>query len=151
MDLKCSYIYIYIYIERERENIGISKYEKQDFFVQVRNYLLPSSLKVFREKGERGTIFLFWFFHLPPPPPPSRAVPATRARELAKANRSRPVSSLNSTDFFKISQNPPRASGAWRHSHCVAPFPISGYCDISEWHVRSARARVNICVNAAPK
>ena len=41
--------------------------------------------------------------------------------------------------FFQISQKPPRASEAWRHSHSVTRF-VSDYCDISEWHVRPARA-----------
>ena len=76
------------------------------------------------------------------PPRPSRATPAQGFCEHAKANRLLPRQvSTQLTDFFKISQNPPRASGAWRHSHLLAPFPTSGYCDISEWHVRSSRAR----------
>ena len=28
--------------------------------------------------------------------------------------------------LFQISPNPPRASGAWRHSRSLAPFPIPG-------------------------
>ena len=65
-----------------------------------------------------------------------------KASRASESQPSSPEAGLNSqTDFFKISQNPPRASGAWRHSHCVTPFPISGYCDISEWHVYSALAR----------
>ena len=42
------------------------------------------------------------------------------------------------------------ASDAWRHLHSVTLFLISGYCDISEWHVRSARARNNTCIEFAP-
>ena len=33
-------------------------------------------------------------------------------------------SQLNSTNFLQNSPSPPRASGAWRHSHLLAPFPI---------------------------
>ena len=72
-------------------------------------------------------------------------------REQAKTNRLPPrqvSSQLN--DFFKISQNPLRSSGAWRHSHLLASVSPLGYCDISEWYVRTARARVNTCVNVAP-
>ena len=100
-------------------------------------FLLPLSLNVLRHK-ERGTIFLFWLFHLPPPP--TRVAPAEKS---PRASESQPcsVSSSQLTDFFKISQNPPRA---WRHSPCVTLFPISGYCDISEWHVRFVCARENL-------
>ena len=137
-------MFIRIYIEHR--NLEIRK-TRNDFSVQVQNFLLPLSLNGFWHK-ERGTNFLFWLFHLPP----SRATPAQGLREQAKVNPPCPVCSLNSlTFFFKISQNPPHASGAWCHSHSVTPFPISGYCDISEWHVRSARTRVNTCVNVAPK
>ena len=126
---------LHIYIEHR--NLEMRK-TRNDFSVQVQTFLLPLSLKVFRHK-EKGTIFLFWLFHLPPPPLtrvapwlfhlPSTNTCGTRhkgLREQAKTNRLPPrqVSSLL-TDFFKISQNPPRASGEWRHSHCVTPFPIS--------------------------
>ena len=30
---------------------------------------------------------------------------------------------LNFTNFLQNSPNPPRASGAWRHSHLLSPFP----------------------------
>ena len=43
--------------------------------------------------------------------------------------------------FFKSPKSSAHASGAWRHSHPAVTFSIWGfYCDISEWHVRSARA-----------
>ena len=108
-----------------------------DFSVQVRTFLLPLSLKVLRHK-ERGTIFQFLLFHLPPP-----NTCGTRhkgLREQAKVNHLVWCPVLNS-DFLKISQNPPCASGAWRHSHSPASVSPLGYGDISEWHVRSARTR----------
>ena len=131
---------LHIYIEHR-----ISKHEK-------RLRLLSSGTKLFitfefkgsSTSGERYTFFLFGLFHLPPPPISC----GTRHKghwpgfgEQAKANRLLPRQvSTRLTDFFKISQNPLRASGTWRHSHLLAPFPISGYCHISEWHVRFARA-----------
>ena len=103
-------------IKIERRNLEIRK-KRNDFSVQVRTFLLPLSLKVLRHK-ERGTIFLFWLFHLPPPQhvwhPPQRSPRASESQS------SRSVSSSQLTDFFQISQNPLRASGAWRHSHSLA-------------------------------
>ena len=52
--------------------------------------------------------------------------------------------------FLRNPPNPPSASNAWHHSHFVTLFLISGYCDISEWYVGSARARVNTCIKFAP-
>ena len=115
-----------------------------DFFVQVRNFLLPLSLKVLRHK-ERDTHSFYSGFSICTPP--SHATPYTRPlawlRRASENQPSSPETELNSTNWlFQNSPNPLRASGAWRHSHSLAPFPISGfYCDISEWHVRSARAR----------
>ena len=126
-----------------------NKKNTYDFSVQVRNFLLPLSLKVFRHKEREAQSFYSGFFISTP----------HLVRHLPKASVSKRKSTVPFwwivstllTDFFKISPNPPRASGAWRHSHCVAPFPISGYCDISEWHVLSTRERVNTCVNVVPK
>ena len=114
-----------------------------DFFVQVRNFLLPLSLKVLRRKEREAQSFYADFFICPPPP--SRVTPAQGLREQAKVNPSRPVSSLNSlTDFFKISPNPPRASGAWRHSRFPSRTILTSLSDTSA-------LRVNTCANVAPK
>ena len=43
------------------------------------------------------------------------------------------------SDIPRNSLNSPHASRAWRHPHFVTRFIIPGYCDISEWHVRSVR------------
>ena len=124
-------------IKIEHRNLEIRK-TRNDFFIQVRNFLLPLSLKVLRHK-EREAQSLYPDFFICSQ---SRAAPATRPCELAKGNRLLPRQvSSQLTDFFKKNLNPPRSSGAWRHSHCVTSFPIPSFCDISEWHVRSARAR----------
>ena len=108
-----------------------------DFFVQVRNFLLPLSLRVLRHKEREAQSFYSVFFHVPPP---------NLVRPLPKASASKRKSTLlfrclvSTLQLSSNSQNPPRASGAWCHSHSVTPFSISGYCDISEWHVRSARS-----------
>ena len=114
-----------------------------DSSVQVRSFLLPLSLKVFRHnERERHSLSILAFSSAPPP---------HLVRHLPKASASKRKSNLLvrylvstlRTDFFKISENPPHASGAWRHSHLLAPFPITGYCDICEWHVCSARAHAH--------
>ena len=119
--VKCTWMFIYIYIYIEHR---VSKHEKHDFLVQVRNFLLPLSLKVLRQK-ERDTHSLYSGLVIRPP---SRAAPVACKfvwpLRAPKVNPSRPVSSLNSTKFLQNSQNPPRASVAWRHSHLLTPFPI---------------------------
>ena len=52
---------IYIY------NIGISKHEKHNFSVQLRNFLLPLSLKVFQHKEREAQSFYSGFFICLPP------------------------------------------------------------------------------------
>ena len=84
-----SYGYGYVWnvhqfsIEIKHRNLEIRK-TRNDFFVQVGNFLLPSSLKVFRHKEREAHSFYPGFFICTPP---SRAAPTTRPRELAKANR----------------------------------------------------------------
>ena len=126
-------------IKIEHRNLEIRK-TRNDFSVPVRNFLLPLSLKVLRHK-ERDTHSLYSGFFICPPP--SRTAPATKATGLASASKRKPNvfsrGRSNSTNWlFQNPQNPPRASGAWRHPHSVAPVSHLGYCDISEWHVRSA-------------
>ena len=81
-----------------------------------------SSTQGERER-ERGTIFLLWFFSSAPPPNKG-------LREQSKTNRL-PPRQVSSQLTFKISQNPPRASGAWRHSHLLAPVSHLGLL----WHL----------------
>ena len=56
----------------------------------------------------------------------------------------------NSTNW--LFSNPPKssaqASGAWRHSHPPGSNSIwDFYCDISEWHVCSAREHLRSCLH----
>ena len=143
------FIYIYIYIYIEHRNLETRK-TRDDFLVKVRNFLLPLSLKILRHKERDIHSFYSGFFICPLP------ISGDTCPRPPRASESQPSSSeagLNSTNWLQNSQNPPRASGAWRHSYSLPPFPISGYCDFSEWHVRSTPlcARVNTCVNIAPK
>ena len=87
-------------IKIEHRNLEIRK-TLNDFVVQVRNFLLPLSLKVFRHKEREAQSFYFGFFICLPPP---RAMPATRPRKLAEANclLPRQVSTLLSLQIPKI-------------------------------------------------
>ena len=87
-------------------NLEIRK-TRNDVSVQVRNVLLPLSLMVFRHKEIEAQSFYSGFFICSAP---SRAAPATRPRELAKANRL--VRSLVSTilTFIKF----PKSSARFR-------------------------------------
>ena len=140
------FIYLYIYIYNiYTSNIGISKHEKHlRLLCSGTKLLLPLSLKVLRHKEREAQSFYSGFVIFPT----SRATPVQGLRKQVKANRLLPRQDSTPLIFFR---NPPRASGAWRHPHSVTPFPISGHCDISEWHIRSTHARVNTCVNVAPK
>ena len=85
-------------------NIGIPKHKNTyDFFVQVRNFLLPLSLKVFRHK-ERDTVFLCWLFHLP-------QTTCDTCRQASASKRKSTVffrGKAQLTDFSQISPNHPR-------------------------------------------
>ena len=90
--VKWTYVHIYIYITQESRNTK----NTYDFSVQVRNFLLPLSLKVFRHKErERHNLYILAFSSAPLP---SRATPAQGLREQAKVNPSHPVSCFNSTN-----------------------------------------------------
>ena len=142
-------MFIYIYIEHRNPE---TRKTLDDFLIQVRNFLLPFSLKVLRHK-ERDTHSFYSAFFICPPP--SRAAPVARKfvspQRAPKVDPSCSVSSLNLTNWlFQISQNPPRASGAWPHSHSVALFPI--WAIVTSLSDTSAlRACVNTSVNVASK
>ena len=113
-----------------------------DFLVQVLNFFLPLSLKVLRHKERDTHSFYSGFFICLP----SRAAPVARKfvwpLRTPKVDTFRSVSSsqLNSLTFSKS----PKSSV---HFRCVTSSALSspvshlGYWDISEWHVRSTRAR----------
>ena len=107
-------------IKTEHRNLETRK-TRNDFSVQVWNLLLPLSLKV--QHKERGTIFLYWLFHLPPPNTCGNSHKGLR--DQAKTNRLPPRQVLSQlSDCFKISQNPLRSSGAWRQPHSVTSLPM---------------------------
>ena len=91
-------------IKIENRNLEIRK-TRNDFSIQVRNFLLPLSLKVVRH-NERGRIFLFWLFHLHPAI--SCGTRHKGLREQAKANRHFRSPVLNSTNW--LFQNLPKSS-----------------------------------------
>ena len=101
-----------------------------DFLVQVRNFLLPLSLKVLQHK-ERDTHSFYSCFSIPPT---NTWATRHKATGLASARKRKPTvfsrsrTQLNS--LFQNPPNPPRASCAWRHSLSLAPF-LSGLL----WHI----------------
>ena len=97
MDLQCPHIY-----NVEHRNLETRK-NTYDFLVQVRNFLLPLSLKVLRHK-ERDTHSFYSGFSIAPPPHLVRHLPKA-LHEQAKVNRLLPrQDSTELTDFFKISK-----------------------------------------------
>ena len=117
-----------------------------DFLVQVRNFLLPLSLKVLRLK-ERDThsfysglfICLHLVRHLPQKHWPSFGVQAKASRLLPRQD------STQLTDFFKIPKIlRARASGAWRHSHPLVNLSI-GFLFWHQWPTHPPCAFVNTC------
>ena len=133
-------------IKTEHKNLEIRK-TLNDFSVQVRNLLLPLGFDI--RKRDTHSFYSGLFIC---PPPISCGTRHRGLREQAKANRLLPrqVSSQLS-DFFKISQNPPLASGLCCHSHSLASVSHLGLL----WHLwvtlRPARARRNTCVNVTPE
>ena len=123
----------------EHRNLETRK-TRNDFSVQVRNLLLPLSLKVLRHKEREAQSFYSGLFICPHP-----NTCGTRhkgLREQAKTNRLLPrQGSSQLTDFFKISQNPLRASGAWRHSQSLASVSHLGLL----WHLWMTRP---LCASA---
>ena len=86
----------------------------------------------------RHNLFMLTF----PSSPAPRAAPSRKqlvwSWRAPKVNFLPPRQELNSLLFLKSSAH---ASGAWRHSHLLVPFPIwDFYFDISEWHILSACA-----------
>ena len=139
------FIYIYIYIHRTLESRNTKN--TYDFLVQVRNFLLPLSLKVLRHK-ERDTHSFFSAFFICIPP--SRATPAQGLREQAKVNRLLPrQDSTLITDFWKFPKIL-RALPVHDVIHTASPVSHLGLL----WHLwvtRPLRSCVNTCVNVAPK
>ena len=120
-----------------------------DFSVQVRNFLLPLSIKVLRHK-ERDTHSFYSGFVIRPP---SRAAPLACKfvwpQRAPKVVPSRSVSSLNSTKW--LFQNLPKSSARFR---CITSFALTSPSGLlwPLWVKRSLRpcTRVNTSVNVTP-
>ena len=132
---------LHIYIEHR--NLETRKTPMTSYFSYKTFYYLLS-LKVLRHKVRDTHSFYSGFFICPPP---SRAYPSQGLREQAKVNHLLPRQDSTPLGLF---QNPPRASGARRHQHSVAPFPI--WAIVTSLSDMSAPpVRVNTCVNVAPE
>ena len=114
-------------IKIEHRNLEIRK--THDFFVQVRNFLLPMSLKVFDIRRETHNLSILAFSSTPRPP--IRVATATKV----SVSKRKPTISFGVlsqlSSLSSNSQNPPRASGAWRHSHSLNPVSHLGLL----WHL----------------
>ena len=129
--------------------MGISKFEKRNnFFVQVRNFLLPLSLKVFRHKERETQSFYSGFFICPTP---TCLAPATKV-STSKQKPTSPEAGLISSNW--LFQNLPKSSA---HFQCVTSFALASLRFPTGllwylWVTRSlcACAR-NPCVNIVPK
>ena len=116
-----------------------------DFYVQVRNFLLPLGLRVLRHK-ERDTHSFYAGFSICPPP----NIWGTRHKAIGLASASKRKSPF----FFGwqdsshwLFPNPPKssthASGAWRHSH---PQVLSGIFILTSVNDTSfPRTRQHLC------
>ena len=134
-------------IKIKHRNLEIRK-TRNDFSVYVRNFLLPLSLKVLRHK-ERDTHSFYSGFFIGPHlvrHPPQR--PLAWLQRASESQPSSPEAGLNSTNW--LFQNRPKSSARFRcvtsPARCNSVFYL-GYCDISEWHIRSAHAhaREHLC------
>ena len=107
--------------------------------MQVRNFLLPLSLKVFRHKEERGTIFLWRLFH-----PPHTTCGTHRKPSASSESQPSPSDAKTPlSDFFQFSKILGarfRCMTSFTSPHPVI-FSIWGiYFAISEWHILPACA-----------
>ena len=113
MDMYCSYIYIYIY-KADHRNLEIRK-TRNDFSVQVRNFLLPLSLKVLRHKEREAQYFYPGFFI---------CTPSVRHQPKASASQRKstvfPEAGFISTNW--LFQNLPKSSA---HFRCVTSFALA--------------------------
>ena len=147
MNIKCSYIYT--------SNIGISKHERHLRLLSSGTKLfITFEFKGFRHKERDTHSFYSGFFIAPPPPqhvwhPPQR--PLLWLRRASESQPSSPEAELHSTNW--LFQNPKILRTFPVRDvirTCYPRFP-SGLL----WHLWVTRplrpARVNTCVNVAPK
>ena len=122
------------------KNIGISKFENTKLLLcsgtKPFYYFWVKSFDIRKETQSYYSVFINW--------PLSRAAPMARKfvspQRAPKAGPTRSASSFNSITFFKFL----KSSARFRCVTSLAPRNLTsnvGYCDISEWHVRSVRPR----------
>ena len=132
----------HIYIEHR--NLETQK-TLDDFLVQVRNFLLSLSLNLLRHK-ERDTHSFYSGFSICTPP--SRAAPVARKFVWPlRAPKVDPSHSVSSSQLNWLFSKSLKSSARFRcvtSSELSSPVSHLGYCDISEWHVRSANAREHL-------
>ena len=124
-------------------HIGIPKHKNiYDFLVQVRNVLLPLSLKVFRHK-ESDTLF-----HLPTP-----TTTRDTHRKASASSESQPSSSDAKTQLTDFSQILQILRARFRcMTSFTPPDPIS-YLGFLFWHLwmtHPPHACVNTCAHVSP-
>ena len=125
-------------------NIGIPKHKNtNDFLVQVRNFLLPLSLKVFRHKEREAQSFYADFSICTPH---LSCAPCPRPRRASESHPSSSDGKTQLTDFFKSPQI--LRARFW----CMTSFTSPGhtfyiwdfYFDICERHIFPARASTRV-------
>ena len=124
-------------IKIEHRNLEIRK-TRNDFSVQVRN------IKGFDvRKGDTHSFYSGFF--ICPPTPNTCGTHHKGFSEQAKLNGLVRCSVLNSLTFSKSPEIVCVLPVCDAIRTRLPPFPISGYCEISEWHVHSARAHKHLC------
>ena len=104
------------YPARAEGLVNMIKIEHRNLEVQVRNFLLPLSLKVFRFKEREAQSFYSGIFISPTP---ISCDTCPRPQRAGEGQPSRPVSSLNST--YWLFQNLPNSFAGFR---CVTSFAL---------------------------
>ena len=136
-------------VKIEHRNLETWK-TREDFLVQVRNFLLPLSLKVLRHKEREAQSFYSGFFICTPP-----IMCGTRhkgLREQAKTNRLPPRQA--SSQLYWLFQNLPKSSARSRYvtSFALATLRFPSGLLWHLWVTRPLRPRTpNTCVNVEPK
>ena len=104
------HIYIELRISKFEKHVTTSLFRYETFY-----YLWVE--RFFDIRRERYNLSILAFSSAPP-----QHVwhPPQRSPRVSESQPSRSVFSSQLTDFFKIFPNPPRASGAWRHSDSLA-------------------------------
>ena len=131
------------YIHRTQESRNTKN--TYDFLVQVRNFLLPLSLRFFDIRRERHNLSMLTF----PSARPQHVWHSPQNHcELAKVTLLLRTARLNS-DFFQISQNLPHTLPVHDVIHIPGHILSLGfYFEICERHIVPARASIPVLKSA---